>query len=140
MFTDDKVIPEGSIVTFNSRKMRLNKNIYVDPETFDPDRYLPENASKIPKAAMSFFGFGLRVCPGMFSHQCNSDSFECSCFQIVILFTGVQYTYYCGKVIVSRIVRSYKLRSTMKLDEIKYKATLMLEMVGGYHVSLEKRK
>ena len=69
MFTDDKMIPKGSVVTINFRRMRHDKNIFVNPETFDPDRYLSSNILTVPKPALAFFGVGIRACPGMVSNN-----------------------------------------------------------------------
>ncbi|KAG8790021.1 hypothetical protein FRC12_012920 [Ceratobasidium sp. 428] len=40
--------------------MTRDTSAYIDPERFDPDRYLDPNVSCSPA-----FGFGRRMCPGM---------------------------------------------------------------------------
>ncbi|KAF9456706.1 cytochrome P450 [Collybia nuda] len=58
-------IPKGSIIIPNQRGMTLDENVYRDPTTFNPSRYLPEpegNAEPYPNV----FGFGRRICPGRY--------------------------------------------------------------------------
>ncbi|TFK18867.1 cytochrome P450 [Coprinopsis marcescibilis] len=54
-------IPKGTTVIGSIYSITQNEEMFPDPETFRPDRYI-EN----PKLPNSFvFGFGRRVCPGM---------------------------------------------------------------------------
>ncbi|CAE6533311.1 unnamed protein product [Rhizoctonia solani] len=48
-------IPKGAIVS-----MSRNAEVYKDPESFNPDRFLDSQVPKIPA-----FGFGRRLCPGI---------------------------------------------------------------------------
>lgn len=58
-------IPGGSVVFANAYAMTHDQRIYSDPETFDPDRYLPkEQGGKGEPFPEGPFGFGRRVCPG----------------------------------------------------------------------------
>lgn len=52
-------IPKGSIVIPNIWSIHMDPDVYGDPETFRPERWL-ENA-ELPNAS---FGFGRRVCAG----------------------------------------------------------------------------
>ncbi|KAG8730945.1 hypothetical protein FRC10_002240 [Ceratobasidium sp. 414] len=59
-------IPKGSIVIGNiwritSRAMGHNANVYKDPEIFNPDRFLDPSIPLPPT-----FGFGRRLCPGIY--------------------------------------------------------------------------
>ncbi|QRV85542.1 cytochrome P450 family protein [Ceratobasidium sp. AG-Ba] len=53
-------IPKGAIVIGNIWAINHDPNIYKNPETFDPDRYLDPS---VPPP--STFGFGRRACPGV---------------------------------------------------------------------------
>ncbi|KAJ1306466.1 hypothetical protein OPQ81_007469 [Rhizoctonia solani] len=53
-------IPKGSIVIGNVWSMSRNAQVYKDPESFNPDRFLDVQVPKIPA-----FGFGRRSCPGI---------------------------------------------------------------------------
>ncbi|KAL2890628.1 O-methylsterigmatocystin oxidoreductase [Ceratocystis lukuohia] len=59
------LIPAGSYVFANARAMTHDPAVYSDPETFNPDRYLPrsEGGSDEP-LPNGHFGFGRRVCIG----------------------------------------------------------------------------
>jgi len=57
-------IPKKSIVIANARGMALDKNVYADPFTFDPTRFLPQPLGRGEPYPSSNFGFGRRVCPG----------------------------------------------------------------------------
>ncbi|KAF9456731.1 cytochrome P450, partial [Collybia nuda] len=59
-------IPKGSIVFANTRGMSLNENVYSDPHTFNPSRYLPEPMGKGEPYPVAHFGFGRRACPGRY--------------------------------------------------------------------------
>jgi cytochrome P450 len=52
-------IPKGATVIGNHWSIHLDENIYKDPYTFNPDRWI-EN----PNLALAAFGFGRRVCTG----------------------------------------------------------------------------
>ncbi|KAJ6598178.1 cytochrome P450 [Mycena vulgaris] len=58
-------LPAGSIIIANAWAILHDKNIYPDPYTFNPDRFLLDgklnSAVKDPESA---FGFGRRRCPG----------------------------------------------------------------------------
>jgi cytochrome P450 len=58
-------IPRGTIVGMSSWMMHRNPNIFPDPDTFRPERWLdPANASKLEKSFVAF-GRGSRQCIGM---------------------------------------------------------------------------
>ncbi|KAJ6257386.1 Cytochrome P450 monooxygenase CLM2 [Drechslerella dactyloides] len=55
-------IPKGSMVVTSIAWFARDPNVYHDPETFNPDRFLGPNPEPNP---LSFiFGFGRRICPG----------------------------------------------------------------------------
>lgn len=52
-------IPAGATVIGNHWAIRLDEDVYKDPYTFSPDRWI-EN----PNLPLNAFGFGRRVCTG----------------------------------------------------------------------------
>ncbi|QRV98130.1 cytochrome P450 family protein [Ceratobasidium sp. AG-Ba] len=52
-------IPKGSIVMSNTWAMTRDQSVYIDPEAFNPDRFLDASVPDAPA-----FGFGRRICPG----------------------------------------------------------------------------
>ncbi|EIM88804.1 cytochrome P450 [Stereum hirsutum FP-91666 SS1] len=59
---DDYSIPEGSLVMANCWKFLHDPDVYRDPFTFNPDRFMGPEPEQDP--ADFCFGFGRRVCPG----------------------------------------------------------------------------
>ncbi|KIK64178.1 hypothetical protein GYMLUDRAFT_241366 [Collybiopsis luxurians FD-317 M1] len=62
-------IPAGSIMVYNVWAMLHDENVYPDPHSFKPERFIGEDgninpAVKDPESAL--FGFGRRICPGRF--------------------------------------------------------------------------
>ncbi|KAK7442492.1 hypothetical protein VKT23_016090 [Stygiomarasmius scandens] len=61
-------IPKNSVVFANTWAILHDKDMYPDPDTFDPSRWLTPDGSIINadlREPVSNFGFGRRVCPGM---------------------------------------------------------------------------
>jgi cytochrome P450 len=57
-------IPAGSILIMSPWVSHRDPRWFSDPEKFDPDRWRPEIAEKLPKFAYFPFGGGARVCIG----------------------------------------------------------------------------
>ena len=57
-------VPAGSILMFSSYVTQRRPDFWPNPEAFDPDRFLPENAEGRPQFAWYPFGGGPRVCIG----------------------------------------------------------------------------
>ncbi|KAJ6505784.1 cytochrome P450 [Mycena vitilis] len=61
------LIPKGSIVFANIRGMALNENVYSDPMSFRPERFLPKPVGRgEPFFNTTVFGFGRRICTGKY--------------------------------------------------------------------------
>lgn len=65
---DDEIagqpIKAGTTVFISQYLIHTLPSIWKDPDTFDPDRFLPENVARRPKFAYFPFGAGPRVCVG----------------------------------------------------------------------------
>ncbi|QRW13568.1 cytochrome P450 family protein [Ceratobasidium sp. AG-Ba] len=61
-------IPRGAMIIGNVWAMSRDKNVYQNPEVFDPDRYLDSNVPSLPA-----FGWGRRICPGI--HYAHTSLF-----------------------------------------------------------------
>lgn len=63
----DMFIPKGSVVFANAYAMTHDEQVYSDPDTFNPDRFVSKdeggNGEPLPEGP---FGFGRRVCPGQY--------------------------------------------------------------------------
>ncbi|KZP21555.1 cytochrome P450 [Athelia psychrophila] len=62
------LIPAGTIIYPNSWAILNDENVYPDPETFNPDRFLTEDGKPDPSVRDTnvAFGYGRRICPGRF--------------------------------------------------------------------------
>ncbi|MFM1920777.1 MAG: hypothetical protein RLZZ303_2411 [Candidatus Hydrogenedentota bacterium] len=58
------LVRKGDTVLFSQMALHHSKRWYPDPERFDPDRWLPEQAAARPKFAFFPFGGGSRKCIG----------------------------------------------------------------------------
>jgi cytochrome P450 len=57
-------IPKGAMIGVSSWVLHRHRTLWDDPETFDPDRFLPERSAGRPRLAYLPFGGGPRVCIG----------------------------------------------------------------------------
>lgn len=55
-------IPAGATVLYSFHALNHNPRIHPEPERFDPDRWLPERAERIPKGAYMPFAVGAHSC------------------------------------------------------------------------------
>ncbi len=58
------VVPKGSVVRLMTYITHHDPRWFLEPERFDPDRFLPERAANLPQCAYVPFGAGPRVCIG----------------------------------------------------------------------------
>lgn len=64
-FYNGYFIPAGSFIYANARAMTRDATRYSDPDTFDPDRYVPaEEGGRGEPFPTGQFGFGRRICVG----------------------------------------------------------------------------
>ncbi|WP_410638564.1 cytochrome P450 [Amycolatopsis sp. lyj-346] len=62
-------LPAGTEVMFSPFSLHFDPRFHDDPERFDPDRWLPERAARVPRGAYVPFGAGGRQCIGQaFAH------------------------------------------------------------------------
>jgi epi-isozizaene 5-monooxygenase len=57
-------IPAGADILYSSYALQRDQRSFERPWAFDPDRWLPEHAARVPRFAMIPFGAGNRKCPG----------------------------------------------------------------------------
>jgi cytochrome P450 len=57
--------PAGSLIMPNTWAMLHNKDVFVDPFTFNPERFISgENLKEINAHYSTAWGYGRRICPG----------------------------------------------------------------------------
>jgi cytochrome P450 len=57
-------VPKGSIVTIVPWLIHRHRGLWVNPDRFEPERFLPEAIAKRDRMAYIPFGFGPRICIG----------------------------------------------------------------------------
>lgn len=57
-------IAKGTEVLYSIYAVQNDRRIYAKPRTFDPDRWLPNRRTEIPRTAFAPFGAGVRNCIG----------------------------------------------------------------------------
>ena len=57
-------VKKGELVAMSEYIVHRSAAYFPDPETFDPNRFTPENEAKIPRYAYFPFGAGRRICIG----------------------------------------------------------------------------
>jgi len=73
-------IPKGSWLMINIGFMCKDPRIWGDPDTYRPERWMPEhnpNAASLPDIDF-IFGFGRRICPGQFLADRTNFTFAAS--------------------------------------------------------------
>jgi cytochrome P450 len=58
-------VPAGLPVNYSSWASHRLPHVFPEPDTFNPERFSPEERAKLPKAAYVPFGGGPRICIGM---------------------------------------------------------------------------
>jgi cytochrome P450 len=59
-------IRPGTEVALSQYALHHDPHLYPDPARFDPDRWLPDRAARLPRGAFIPFGAGSHHCPGYF--------------------------------------------------------------------------
>ncbi|GFU29794.1 cytochrome P450 4c3, partial [Nephila pilipes] len=67
-------LPKGSTCVALIYFLHRDKDVFPDPEKFDPDRFLPENSAKIPEYGYIPFGAGTRNCIARYEISTNFKS------------------------------------------------------------------
>lgn len=86
-----------------------------DADEFKPERFTKENFEKIHPFAYSPFSRGPRNC------------------------VGYKYAMMSMKVILAHLYRNFKFSTTLKLEDITFEYMIMMRVIPGYFVSVEKR-
>jgi len=65
---DGYYIPKGTVVTGNGWTILHDPEVFDDPLTYNPDRYLKDGKidPTVRDPTVASFGFGRRICPGRF--------------------------------------------------------------------------
>nr|ALD15915.1 cytochrome P450 [Dendroctonus armandi] len=112
----DHVIQKNCSILFGVLSVHRNAKYWPQPNKFDPDRFLPENASKIQPGSYIPFSHGPRNC------------------------IGLKYAMMSMKAILATVLRKYRVvTSYQTIDDLEVKMNLLLRPQHGYKVAVELR-
>lgn len=109
------VVPNGTMVIINIMRLHRNPKIWENPLEFEPDRFLPENIAKRPPFSFIPFSAGPRNCIGM------------------------KYAMVLTKITLAHLLRRYKFTTNLRMDELRFKLHLVLEVTNKDPLRIEKR-
>lgn len=107
------IIPQKWDVLIVPYVIHRDPNLWHDPETFDPERFSPENEKQIPRYAYLPFGGGARVCIG------NS-------------FALME-----GHIVLVTVLQRYKLQLVQ--ENVEPEPLVTLRPKGGLHMKVTAR-
>lgn len=109
-------IPKGASVVILQFAVHRNADIYPNPDKFDPDNFLPERMSKRHYYSFIPFSAGPRSC------------------------VGRKYAMLKLKVLLSTIIRNFKIDSKMSEENFKLQGDVILKLENGFNIILELRQ
>lgn len=112
----DYTVPAGCTVVVGTIKMHRQPNIYPNPDTFNPDNFLPENTANRHYYAFVPFSAGPRSC------------------------VGRKYAMLKLKIVLSTILRNFRVKSDLKESDFRLQADIILKRAEGFKIKLEPRK
>nr|WNK22285.1 cytochrome P450 [Athetis lepigone] len=111
-----KQVPAGTTVVVATYKLHRRPDVYPNPTKFDPDNFLPERSANRHYYAFVPFSAGPRSC------------------------VGRKYAMLKLKIILSTILRNFRVHSDLKESDFKLQADIILKRAEGFKVRLEPRK
>ncbi|XP_037934972.1 cytochrome P450 4g1-like [Teleopsis dalmanni] len=108
-------VPKGTTVIVLQYWVHRRADIYPNPDKFDPDNFLPERAANRHYYSFIPFSAGPRSC------------------------VGRKYAMLKLKVLLSTIIRNYKIHSNEKESDFKLQADIILKLENGFNIILEPR-
>jgi cytochrome P450 family 4 len=113
--SQNSTVPANSTVVIVTYSLHRSPNIYNNPDQFDPDNFLPEKAAKRHYYSFIPFSAGPRSC------------------------VGRKYAMLKLKVLLSTIVRNFRIKSTVAEKDFQLQADIILKRTDGFRIMLEKR-
>ncbi|XP_068154560.1 cytochrome P450 4g15 [Drosophila tropicalis] len=109
------IIPRGATVTVATILLHRNPKVYANPNVFDPDNFLPERQVNRHYYAFVPFSAGPRSC------------------------VGRKYAMLKLKILLSTILRNYRVYSDLSESDFKLQADIILKREEGFRVRLQPR-
>ncbi|XP_033216126.1 cytochrome P450 4g15-like [Belonocnema kinseyi] len=115
LVSGDYVLPEGCTVIIPPFKVHRLDEYYPNPEVFDPDNFLPEKMQNRHYYSYIPFSAGPRSC------------------------VGRKYAMLKLKVLISTVLRNYKILSNLTEKDFKLQVDIILKRSDGFRIKLEPR-
>jgi cytochrome P450 family 4 len=112
----DITLPVGASIIIATFKMHRNPDVFPNPDVFNPDNFLPEKSASRHYYAYVPFSAGPRSC------------------------VGRKYAMLKLKIILSTILRNFKVNSKTSEKDWKLQADIILKRTDGFNITLEPRK
>lgn len=116
LVSGDYTIPAGATVVVATYKLHRLDSIYPNPDKFDPDNFLPERQANRHYYAFVPFSAGPRSC------------------------VGRKYAMLKLKVILSTVLRQFRVYSDLKEEDFRLQADIILKREEGFQIRMEPRK
>nr|ACZ97413.1 cytochrome P450 CYP4G47 [Zygaena filipendulae] len=114
--SNNKIVPAGATIVIGTYKLHRRPDVYPNPDKFNPDNFLPEKSANRHYYAFVPFSAGPRSC------------------------VGRKYAMLKLKIILSTILRNFRVHSDLKEEDFKLQADIILKRAEGFRVSLTPRK
>lgn len=113
--TENYIVPAGCTVVVGTFKLHRRPDFYPNPEEFNPDNFLPERTSNRHYYSFIPFSAGPRSC------------------------VGRKYAILKLKILLSTILRNYRIKSNLTEKDFKLQADIILKRSDGFRLELEER-
>lgn len=109
------IIPPGVEIVISCISMHREETHFKDPMTFNPDHFLPEAVAQRHPYSYMPFSAGPRSC------------------------IGTRYAMSVLKICTIYVTRNYRLHTRMRLDDLKFRMNITLNLLSPPLISMEKR-
>lgn len=116
LVSQDITVPSNCTVLVGTFKLHRSEEIYENPNKFNPDNFLPEKSANRHYYSFIPFSAGPRSC------------------------VGRKYAMLKLKVLLSTILRNYKIKPGIPEEHWKLQADIILKRTDGFKISIEPRK
>ena len=116
LVSENYTIPRGATVAVTTFKIHRRPDYYPDPHVFNPDNFLPEKQQNRHYYSYIPFSAGPRSC------------------------VGRKYAMLKLKVLISTILRNFKIKSNLTEADFKLQADIILKRSDGFRLEIEERQ
>ncbi|GBP66547.1 Cytochrome P450 4g15 [Eumeta japonica] len=109
------MLPAGITIVIGTLKIHRDPKYYKNPNVFEPDNFLPENAQGRHYYSYIPFSAGPRSC------------------------VGRKFALLKLKILLSTILRNYKVASAAPEEKFRLQADIILKRTDGFRIKIEPR-